>query len=69
MGELAQGKYANWIQLAILLVTLLVLAVHGEGRLARVEQRLDDSEKDRAEMIRRLTSIEDKIGQWRPSPN
>jgi hypothetical protein len=69
MGELAQSKHANWLQFALLLVTLLVLALHGEGRLSRVEQQLADAETNRQQMQKQLDRIEDNLRQWRPSHN
>jgi hypothetical protein len=69
MGELLESKYANWIQFALLVVTLFALALHGEGRLARVEQQNIDAEKDRAEIHAQLDRIEGTLETWRPSHN
>jgi hypothetical protein len=48
----------DWIQFAVLLVMLLGIAVRFESRMARVEQALEDGQRDRAEMIERLTNLE-----------
>jgi hypothetical protein len=53
-------RRVDWIQFGILLATLLAIALHEEGRLARVEQQLADGEADRKEFLRRLSVIEEK---------
>lgn len=58
------GKYANWIQFALLLVSLLALAIHGEGRLARVEQQLADDADARRELAQRMANVEAKLDRW-----
>lgn len=65
----AQARIANWIQFALLLISILVLALHGEGRLARVEQRLDDADTNRKEMADTLGRIENKLETWRSTPH
>jgi hypothetical protein len=62
-GE-TQQKYANWLQFAVLLITLFALAIHGEGRLARVEQKLEDGDRDRANMMQQIQNLNDKVDRW-----
>ncbi len=51
----------DWIQLALLLLTILGVAVHVESRLARIEQHLVDADRDNASMQERLGRIEEKL--------
>jgi hypothetical protein len=57
---------AVWIQFAILLLALLAMALHGEGRLSRIEQRMDDSDKVRDLMQQEILHVE-QILETRPS--
>jgi len=64
MSEVTQARVANWIQFALLLFSIFALAMHGEGRLARVEQQLMDAERDRKDLVQRIGRIEDKLETW-----
>lgn len=48
----------DWIQFGILLLAIIALAVSNGERLARIEQVLVDSDKDRARIEQRLETIE-----------
>lgn len=65
-GE-TQARIANWIQFAIVLLALLGLALHAEGRLSRVEQQLADAETNRQLMQKQLDRIEGDLQAWRYS--
>lgn len=58
-------RAANWLQFAILLVTIIGIAIHEEGRLAKVEQALTDEEKASAEMVHRIERIELRLDHLR----
>jgi len=55
------AKYANWIQFIMLLVYLLVMALHMEGRISKLEQQINDGDKNRVELMDRLARIENKL--------
>ena len=48
----------DWIQFALLVVTLLAAAVHVERRIARIEQHLVDQDRDNTLIQQRLERIE-----------
>lgn len=54
----------DWIQFGILLLSILTAAMYHEGRLARIEQQLEDGKRDRDELLLRLQRDED---QWQHS--
>jgi len=56
-----RSAISNWLQFAVLLVTIIVLAMHGEGRLSRIEQAQADAERSRAEMVSHLDRIESRL--------
>jgi hypothetical protein len=47
-------------------VALVTLAMHGESRLSKIEQRMDDSDKQAAQMERALERIEQAVWQKNP---
>ncbi len=55
----------DWIQFALLLLAIIGVAVHNEGRLARIEQRQIDADEQRKELAQQLQRFEDK---WDRSP-
>lgn len=65
----AQARAANWIQFALLLVAILMMALHGEGRLSRMEQKQDDADKDRQIIQDQLNRIETEIATWHSTLN
>ena len=67
-GE-TNGRVANWIQFALLLLSIAVLAMHGEGRLARVEQRQEDMQRDLSNVAANLTALDAKVDQWLSTPH
>jgi hypothetical protein len=56
--EVNMQRLSNWIQFALLLLAMLAMALHGEGRLSRIEQRMDDSDKERTAMQEQLNRVE-----------
>ncbi len=48
----------DWIQLALLLLTMLAIAVHVESRIARVEQHLTDQDRALEVINGRLQSLD-----------
>ena len=69
MSEDKQARVANWIQFALLLLSILALATHGEGRLARVEQRQEDMQRDLSNVAANLTALDAKVDQWLSTPH
>jgi len=55
----------NWLQFTILLVTIIVLAMHGEGRLARIEQAQQDEATARAELKVQFDHLEQRLDYLR----
>ena len=55
----------DWIQFALLLVSIVSIALYNEGRLSRIEQRQIDSEKEHAELVQEIRNLEAK---WERSP-
>lgn len=64
-----QARAANWIQFALLLVAILLMALHGEGRLSRMEQKLEDGDRDRTIIQDQLNRIETEIATWHSTSN
>jgi hypothetical protein len=58
--------FANLIQFFILLVTIVLLAMHGEGRLARIEQKLSDMDVQRNELVLHLDRVENRLDGIKP---
>jgi hypothetical protein len=56
--EVNMQRHANWIQIALMLLAMLAMALHGEGRLSRIEQRMDDADKVRDTMQEQLNRVE-----------
>lgn len=56
----------DWIQFSILLVSLVSIALYNEGRLARMEQRQIDAEKEHAALVLELQKLEAK---WEACPH
>ncbi len=48
----------DWIQLALLLLTMVGIAVHVESRIARVEQHLTDQDRALEVINGRLQSLD-----------
>ena len=67
-GE-SNGRIANWIQFAILFLSLAALAMHGEGRLARVEQRQEDMQRDLSNVATQLGALDAKVDSWLSTPH
>ncbi len=55
------AKLSNWIQFALLVVTILLAALHGEGQIASMRQQLTDEHNARLEMLAHLDHIEARI--------
>jgi hypothetical protein len=64
--QLAVALASNWIQFVLLLVALVSFALHGESRLSKIEQRMDDAEVTRGEMQTQLDRIEQRIFKRTP---
>jgi hypothetical protein len=60
-NQLAIALISNWIQFALLLVALVTFALHGESRLSKIEQRMDDGDTERGQMRAQLERIEQAI--------
>jgi len=56
--EIGSAIITNWIQFALLVLTLVTFALHTESRLSKIEQRLDDGEKQISRMQNQLDRIE-----------
>jgi hypothetical protein len=54
----ATRRRADWFQFATLLISLILLAMHIEGRIARVEQHLVDQDAVNQQIMQRLSRIE-----------
>jgi hypothetical protein len=69
MSEMGQVKIANWIQFVLLLMAILAHAVYTEGRIAKMEQRLEDDKEARSQLMKQLDRIEGKVDLWQSTPN
>jgi hypothetical protein len=56
--QIGSAIITNWIQFALLVLTLVTFALHTESRLSKIEQRLDDGEKQIGRMQGQLDRIE-----------
>lgn len=54
-------RWETWLQWALLFLTLIGAALHGEGRVARLEQAHTDDDKQREEITAHLDRIEQRI--------
>ena len=61
LGLLGVANVGNFLQFVALLVTIIALAMHGEGRIAAIEQHLNDMEQSRRELIAHIDRIENRL--------
>lgn len=59
MGNGERPRF-DWVQFGILLLAVITHAVWNENRLARIEQLLVDSERERLQLELRVQKDEDK---------
>lgn len=65
MVERVRARF-DWIQFAVLLVSVFSIGVYNEGRLSRMEQRQIDAEKDHAALVLEVQKLEAKLDSCSP---
>ncbi len=57
-------RRVDWIQLGILLCTIIGHALWTEGRIASVERAIADQQNTLAQIQSQLNKLDDKVAEW-----